>query len=71
MFRTSNFGTKVTSAPNSIENFNIMLTSASFKMITCSEVNEVTSMLETKCVGNNFEMLVTVLIVFVTNNLYL
>jgi len=43
MFRTSNFGTKVTSAPNSIE----MLTSASFKMITCSEVNEVTSMLVT------------------------
>ena len=27
-------------------------------------------MLETKCVGDNFEMLVTVLTVFVTNILY-
>ena len=45
------FDTEVMSAPNSNE----MLTSASYKMITNPEVNEVTSMLETKCVGDTFK----------------
>ena len=42
------------------------------RMLDDSEVgDEATSMLETKCVGDNFKILVTVLAISVTNILYL